>query len=161
MTVLKTVLKKFVFNANFPIAYRYYEEDGKAFLSVAHIDHTDLRTDVSRTESLDWIPEKYTSGVRTHWSEPNLIEDGVFGAGLHAQEKIARVGVVGDCVSDLRTKQRKQNEVEVDAVMQELDSIGSVADWAVFQLSKAVNAQEEPDVVLLEVCEKLVERYGW
>ena len=155
------ILKTFVFNAMYPIAYRYYEEGGKVFLSVAHIDSMDLRTDVSRTESLDWIPEKYTPGVRTHWSKPNLIEDGVFGAGLHAQEKIARVGVVGDCVSDLRTKQREQNEAEVDAVMQELDSIDSVADWAVSQLSKTVNAQEEPDVVLLEVCERLVERYGW
>lgn len=155
------ILKQFVFNAVYPIAYRYYTEGGQAFLSVAHIDYMDLHTDVSRTESLDWIPEKYTSGVRTHWGEPNLIEDGVFGAGLHAQEKIARVGVVGDCVSDLRTKQREQNEAEVDAVLQELDSIGSVADWAVFQLAEAVKAQEEPDVVLLKVCEKLVERYGW
>lgn len=155
------ILKTFVFNAMYPIAYRYFEEGGKAFLSVAHIDYTDLRSDVSRCDSLEWIPENYSSEVRTHWGEPNLIEGGVFGAGLHAQEKIARVGVVGDCVSDLRTKQREQNKAEVDAVMQELDSLGSVADWAVFQLAEAVKAQDEPDVVLLEVCEKLVERYGW
>lgn len=153
------VLKTFVFDAVYPIAYRYFEENGKAFLSVAHIDYMDLHTNVERCDSLDWIPEKYTSGVRTYWSEAREIEGGVFGAGEHAQDKIARKGIVGKNVSDLRAKQKAHNEAAIDQTLQELDSIGAVADWALFQLQEAVNAQENPDVVLLEVCKQLIKRY--
>lgn len=149
------ILKTFVFDAVYPIAYRYFEENGKAFLSVAHIDYMDLHTNVERCDSLDWIPEKYTSGVRTYWGEAREIEGGVFGAGEHAQDKIAREGIVGKNVSDLRAKQKAHNEAAIDQTLQELDSIAKVADWAVFQLAEAVKAQEEPDVVLLAICEEL------
>lgn len=152
------VLKQFVFDAEFPIAFRFREVNGRAFLDVAHIDYQDLRDDESRLHNLDWIPDEYSKGVRTQWQ--NEIEMNVFEAGQKAFEKMNST-LTAENVFELRKEQRKLDDAEVDQILQELDGIGDVAGWAVVQLAKAVNTDEYTDVVLIRVCKELAEKYNW
>lgn len=152
------VLKQFVFDAEFPIAFRFREVNGRAFLDVAHIDYQDLRDDESRLHNLDWIPDEYSKGVRTYWQ--NEIEMTVFEAGQKAFEQM-NLKLTAENVFELRKEQRKLDDAEVDQILQELDGIGDVAGWAVVQLAKAVNTDEYTDVVLIRVCKELAEKYNW
>lgn len=152
------VLKQFVFDAEFPIAYRFREVNGRAFLDVTHIDYQDLRDDESRLHNLEWIPEEYSKDVRTYWQ--NEIEMTVFEAGQKAFEKMNST-ITAENVFELRKEQRKHDDAEVDQILQEIDTIGDVADWALFQLNKQLQKDEYTDVVLIRVCEALAERFNW
>ena len=152
------VLSQFVFDAEYPIAYRFREVNGQAFLDVAHINSQDWRLDKSRLHNLDWIPDVSTTGIHTHWQKE--IEMTVFEAGQKAFEKMNST-LTAENVFELRREQRKLDDAEVDQIIQELDGIGNVASWAVAQLARAVNKAEYVDVVLLRVCEALAEKYNW
>ena len=151
------VLEQFVFNAEFPIAFRFREVNGQAFLDVAHIDYQDLREDEARLHNLDWIPDTFTKGLRTHWQKE--IEMTVFDAGKKAMEK-KNSTLTAENVFELRMEQKRQDDAEVDQILQEIDSIGDVADWALYQLHQQLQKDEYTDVVLLRVCEELAERYN-
>lgn len=153
-----TVLSQFVFDAEFPIALRFREVNGQAFLDVAHIDYQDLREDESRLHNLDWIPNEFTKGLRTYWQKE--IEMTVFEAGQKAAEK-KNSTLTAENVFELRKEQKRQDDAEVDQILQELNTIGDVADWALYQLRQQLQKDEYTDVVLVRVCDELAERYNW
>lgn len=152
------VLKQFVFNAEYPIACRFREVNGQAFLDVAHIDYQDLRDDESRLHNLDWIPDKYTAGIHTHWQKE--IKMTIFEAGQKAAEK-KNSTLTAENVFDLRKEQKRLDDAEVDQILQEINTIGDVADWALYQLRQQLKKDEYTDVVLIRVCDELAERYNW
>lgn len=114
------VLSQFVFDAEYPIAYRFREVNGQAFLDVAYIDSQDLREDRSRLHNLDWIPEEFTKDIRTHWQKE--IEMTVFEAGKKAAEK-KNSTLTAENVSKLRKEQKRREGAEVEQIVQEMDSV--------------------------------------
>lgn len=114
------VLSQFVFDAEYPIAYRFREVNGQAFLDVAYIDSKDLREDKSRRHNLDWIPEEFTEGIRTHWQKE--IEMTVFEAGQKAAEKMNST-LTAENVSKLRKEQKRLEGAKIDKIIQEMDSV--------------------------------------
>lgn len=114
------VLSQFVFDAEYPIAYRFREVNGQAFLDVAYIDSQDLREDRSRLHNLDWIPDEFTKDIRTHWQKE--IEMTVFEAGKKAAEK-KNSTLTAENVSKLRKEQKRREGAEVEQIVQEMDSV--------------------------------------
>lgn len=114
------VLSQFVFDPEFPIAYRFREVNGQAFLDVAYIDSKDLREDKSRRHNLDWIPDEFTKGIRTHWQKEK--EMTVFEAGQKAEEKKNSI-LTAENVSKLRKEQKRRVAAEVDQIVQEMDPV--------------------------------------
>lgn len=114
------VLSQFVFDAEYPIAYRFREVNGQAFLDVAYIDSQDLREDKSRRHNLDWIPEEFTEGIRTHWQKE--IDMTVFEAGQKAAEKMNST-LTAENVSKLRKEQKRLEGAKIDKIIQEMDSV--------------------------------------
>lgn len=114
------VLSQFVFDAEYPIAYRFREVNGQAFLDVAYIDSQDLREDKSRLHNLDWIPDEFTKGIRTYWQKE--IEMTVFEAGKKAAEK-KNSTLTAENVSKLRKEQKRREGAEVEQIVQEMDSV--------------------------------------
>lgn len=114
------VLSQFVFDAEYPIAYRFREVNGQAFLDVAYIDSQDLREDKSRLHNLDWIPDEFTKGIRTYWQKET--EMTVFEAGQKAAEKKNSI-LTAENVYKLRKEQKRLDGAEVDKIIQEMDSV--------------------------------------
>lgn len=114
------VLSQFVFDAEYPIAYRFREVNGQAFLDVAYIDSQDLREDKSRLHNLDWIPDEFTKGIRTYWQKE--IEMTVLDAGQKAAEKKNSI-LTAENVSKLRKEQKRLDGAEVEKIIQEMDSV--------------------------------------
>lgn len=87
---------------------------------MAYIDSKDLREDKSRRHNLDWIPEEFTEGIRTHWQKES--EMTVFDAGQNAFEKMNST-LTAENVSKLRKEQKRLEGAKIDKIIQEMDSV--------------------------------------